>query len=266
MRIRRLGWSGLEIEAGDETAVVDLIEDTTPLLSVRDLEGQFPPVSRPGNARLALVTHLHADHADPAAIAAAVRADATVLRPPPARGGEEEVVWTARAESGFTEQRLTSRVVGDWERHRSGPFEVTAVPAVDGLGDPQVNWVIEAEGTRIFHGGDTMFHGMWWLIAARYGPFDAAFLPINGAVVDFPHLQPPSPLAAAMDPRQAAVAARILGAHRAVPIHYRALHMPPRYVEVDDPEETFQRHTAELGVTSVILPPGEWLELAGEPA
>ncbi|WP_216215251.1 MBL fold metallo-hydrolase [Amycolatopsis aidingensis] len=261
MWIRRLGWSGLELETRGETAVIDLVQDTSPLLSVRDLAGQFPPVSRPGNARLALVTHLHADHADPAAIAAATRAGASILRPPPARGSAEEVVWTARAESGFPEQPLTPRVVGDWQRHRSGPFQVTAVPAVDGLGDPQVNWVVEAGGRRIFHGGDTMFHGMWWLIANRYGPFDAVFLPINGAVVDFPHLQPPSPLAAAMDPHQAAVAARILGARLAVPIHYQALHRPPYYTEVDDPEESFRLRAGELGVTSRILPPGEWLEL-----
>ncbi len=49
------------------------------------------------------------------------------------------------------------------------------------------------DGQRVFHGGDTMFHGCWWLIARRFSPFDAVFLPANGAVVDAPHLQPPSP-------------------------------------------------------------------------
>lgn len=93
-----------------------------------------------------------------------------------------------------------------------GPFRVTAVPAIDGLGDPQLNWVVQADEQRAFHGGDTMFHGYWWLIARRFSPFDAVFLPANGAVVDAPHLQPPSPLPAAMTPRQEAVAAQLLDA------------------------------------------------------
>ncbi len=63
-----------------------------------------------------------------------------------------------------------------------------------------------------------MFHGFWWLIARPFSPFDAAFLPANDAVVDALHLQPPSPLPAAMDPRQAA--AEILDAQYAVPMHY----------------------------------------------
>ena len=45
---------------------------------------------------------------------------------------------------------------------------------------------------------DTTFHGYWWRMARRHGPFDVVFAPINGAVVNFPHLQPPSPLAATM--------------------------------------------------------------------
>lgn len=125
-----------------------------------------------------------------------------------------------------------------------GPFRITAVPAVDGLGDPQLNWVVQADGQRVFHGGDTMFHGYWWLIARRFSPFEAVFLPANGAVVDAPHLQPPSPLPAAMDPRQAAAAAEILDARYAVPMHYEA-DQPDKiagYVEVSDPENECRTH------------------------
>ena len=34
MRIRRLGWAGLELEADGERAVVDLFEDASPLAQV----------------------------------------------------------------------------------------------------------------------------------------------------------------------------------------------------------------------------------------
>ena len=64
-------------------------------------------------------------------------------------------------------------------------------------------------------------------MAQRHGPFDVVFAPINGAVVDFPHLQPPSPLAAAMEPEQAAVAAASLGAGTLIPMHYGGFEIDP---------------------------------------
>src|SRR5256885_673325 len=82
----------------------------------------------------------------------------------------------------------------------AGPFTVTAVPAVDGSGDPQVSWLIEVDGKRVLHLGDTMWHGWWWRISERYGPPDILLAPINGARLNLPHRQPASPLGAALDP------------------------------------------------------------------
>lgn len=62
----------------------------------------------------------------------------------------------------------------------------------------------------------------------RFSPFDAAFLPASGAVVDVPHRQPPSPLLAA------------------------------GYVEVADPERELRTHA---GRCACVLAGGEWLEL-----
>ena len=73
----------------------------------------------------------------------------------------------------------------------------------------------------------------------RCGTIDIAFLPVNGAVADLPHRQPPSPLPACLGPQQAAVAAALLRARLAVPIHYGAIHGPPVYAEVDDPAGAF---------------------------
>src|SRR5438552_2075193 len=87
-----------------------------------------------------------------------------------------------------------------------------AAVVIDGLGDPQVSWLVEAEGQRALHLGDMIFHGYWWRMARRHGPFDVVLTPINGAVIDFPHLQPPSPLAAALEPEQAALAGDLLQA------------------------------------------------------
>jgi L-ascorbate metabolism protein UlaG (beta-lactamase superfamily) len=184
-----------------------------------------------------------------------------LLRPAPARGSGLETAGTAVAEAGLAERSLRTTALEPWETVEAGGFRLTAVPAVDGFGDPQVSWVIEAGGKRILHAGDTIFHGSWWLIAMRHGPFDAVFLPVNGAVCDFPHRQPPSPLPASLDPRQAAVAARLLGARLAVPIHYDTLYKPPIYAQVEDPAGSFLREAAAERVDVTVVPTGGALEL-----
>ncbi|MEU0922961.1 MBL fold metallo-hydrolase [Streptomyces solisilvae] len=259
MRVRRLGWAGVEIEAGGRRLVVDYVRDLSPLFTGwKPGEGLAEPS---GKATAALVTHLHRDHTDASALADALTPGAPVLRPAPGHGDDVDNVTTLPAERELALHRLAAEVVDAWSTREFGPFRVTAVPSVDGLGDPQLNWVVQADGQRVFHGGDTMFHGYWWLIARRFSPFDAAFLPANGAVVDAPHLQPPSPLPAALDPRQAAAAAEILDARYAVPIHYEP-EQPDKiagYVEVSDPEKEFRTHA---GRRAHVLAVGEWLDLA----
>ena len=123
---------------------------------------------------------------------------------------------------------------GTGRRPRSGPFTITALPAVDGLGDPQVSWLVEAGGTASCTSAtrsSTATGGGW---PGATGRSTWCFAPINGPVVDFPHLQPPSPLAAAMEPEQAALAGELLGARTVVPIHYDGFGIDPWYRPVDD--------------------------------
>ncbi len=58
------------------------------------------------------------------------------------------------------------------------------------------------------------------------------------------------------------MAAHILGAGQVVPMHYDGVHVPPFYVQVDDPSGTFARETAKLGLTVETLAPGEELPAA----
>ena len=179
MRIRRLGWSGLEIEQDGATVLVDYILDTSQL-PLRDERQSFPAAAQPPRAVAALLTHLHADHADPIALAGALSGRGPVYRPAPVVDPEPDAELTAHAEAAFGTVDLDTKVVEPWTSHAVGPFRFHALPAVDGFGDPQVSWIVEGGGRRILHAGDTLFHGYWWRIARRHGPIDHAFLPING--------------------------------------------------------------------------------------
>ena len=262
MKIRRLGWDGLEVTSrGGESLVIDYVHDSS--LFLRDNWRAGSPV-RPLHAPAvaALVTHLHEDHTDVAAIEAAVGPDGVVLRPAPFPGSDAENVFTLEQEGELAASRLDVRTVTEWDRTELGPFTVTSVPAIDGLGDPQVNWVVEADGFRLFHGGDTMFHGYWWLIAGRLGPFDVAALPVNGAVVDVPHLQPKSTLPACMGPQDAVQAAVSLQAGVLLPLHYGVDGVTVVYVEDDDPIAHVRQLADEAGQRVITLDPGQALDLS----
>jgi L-ascorbate metabolism protein UlaG (beta-lactamase superfamily) len=65
--------------------------------------------------------------------------------------------------------------------------------------------VIELNGTRVYHAGDTCVFGDMQLIGRIYSP-DVAILPIGGHYT--------------MDPGEAAVALELLGVRRCIPCHY----------------------------------------------
>jgi L-ascorbate metabolism protein UlaG (beta-lactamase superfamily) len=271
MKVRWLGWAGVEIEADGEWVVIDPLTDpgaTFTALGDRAREVQLPSVLQPearGNAVAGLVTHLHRDHADAGALAAALVPDAAVHEPVWPGGSDAENLALAQANAELERASLRRGAVEVWERLEVGPFALTALPAVDGLGDLQVSWLVEADGVRVLHLGDTIFHGYWWRMRRRHGPFDLVLAPINGAAVDFPHLQPPSPLAAAMEPEQAALAGELLGARTVVPIHYDGYAIEPWYRPVDDALRRFETASADRAYTARVLEPGGRLDPALAP-
>ncbi len=74
-----------------------------------------------------------------------------------------------------------------------------------GYGGDAAGLVVELDGVRIYHAGDTCVFGDMQLISRIYAP-DVAILPIGGYYT--------------MDPREAAVALELLGVDRCVPCHY----------------------------------------------
>ena len=263
MNVRWLGWAGAEIEAEGATVVVDPLHDAGAVfaaLGERAAGAPVPRVVAPATdaAVAGLVTHLHRDHADAAALTAALAPGAPVLEPPTAGGEGLENLALAQAEHELAASGLERRRLAPWESASVGPFTLTALPAADGTGDPQVSWLVEAEGMRVLHLGDTTFHGYWWRMVLRHGPFDAVLVPVNGAVLGFPHRQPPSPLPGVLDPGQAAVAAEILGARLAIPIHDEGYEIGGIYEPVAD---AAQRFAAAAGERARVLEVGETVEI-----
>lgn len=263
MRIRRLGWAGIEVEHEGESAVIDLVEDIS---SMEAFVGQphrpLPGPRSAGSVRLALATHLHGDHTDPAALDKALAEDGALYRPRRSVGEFLEIAAVEGAEKALAENGVTNFEIEPWQSVEAGPFKATAVPAVDGFGDPQVSWILEAGDSRIIHCGDTLFHGSWWLIQMRFGPFDAAFMPVNGPVVSLPHRQPASTIGAVMNPEQAVLATDILGARRLVPIHFDTINGPPVYEQTDSIIDRVRRAAGRAeGLDVVVLEEGETLDL-----
>ncbi|MDH5831672.1 MBL fold metallo-hydrolase [Luteimonas sp. M1R5S18] len=242
LRIQRLAWAGIRLQLPDATLFIDPLID--PNVWGDALPDRRVPVGGAPGARYVLVTHAHGDHFDAQAVADVLGNGGTLVHP--AGTNPRPLPDATRAWSA-----------AHWEPQLLGDFTATAVPAADGYGDPQVSWVVSAGGRRIFHGGDTLWHGHWWKIGRQYGPFDAAFLPVNGARFGF--RKPVSGQPGVLTPEQAVAAATILGARVLVPIHYGVSGMA-EYVEVDAPLDRLRAAADPHALAIRVLAPGEWMD------
>jgi L-ascorbate metabolism protein UlaG (beta-lactamase superfamily) len=255
MQIKKLSWAGILVQSGDISVMIDPLGKVPPNqdrpLAARLGEAHEPFVpleSHPIPAAVA-ITHIHPDHFDPESIQGAFGRDIPVLMP--------DESTTIVNNSGLT--NLIGASPGDsWE---FGELKITAVYSADGYGTPQVAWMIEGDGQKIIHCGDTLWHGEWWKIAGKYGPFNLACLPINGAVLNVKGLSEQSTLPACMTPEEAVEAAKILGA-ALLPIHYGMFHNPPYYSEAYNALKRVEERVNLRGVELYALKPGEWLDLS----
>ncbi len=217
MNIQKLPWAGIRIKTGDISIVIDPISRI--LEEFGGAREPMYPLSYFGDADAVLITHLHEDHFDPVAIIETFGAAIPIYVP----AGMEEAARTV----GLTN---VNGVAVNTSFGLGSDVKATALPSVGGLGEVQVAWVIEGTGHKVIHCGDTLWHGYWWNFAQNYGPFDAAFLPVNGAVLELPGMIP-SGQPICLTPEQAIAAAAILGAKTLVPIHYGTMQYPPIYNE-----------------------------------
>ena len=241
VRAQRLSWAGVKVEGGATTVLMD------PWITTSIWGGAWTrpivPIEVDTGSHYVLITHAHGDHFDPVVLRQVLAERGCVIC--------HEALGSYIASHGL--RILAQRL---YEPRQVGEFVVTPVPAVDGGGEEQVSWVIQGGGRRIFHGGDTMWHGHWWTIGEQYGPFDVAFLPINGAVVKA--RLPVAEVPASLTPEQAVAATTVLRARTLVPIHY-GVHSPAAYEEPADVVGTVQRLCRERDVAVQIVDEGAWV-------
>ncbi len=242
VRIQKLSWAGVKLETGSVSILID------PWISKEAFGGGWKdpivPIEVANDRRYVLVTHLHNDHFDPAAIK-------TVAR----ESGFGVVCLASKAPS------VASRGIRAYPVEMHEPFildddvTVCPVPAADGVGTTQVSWVVKVGNKRFIHCGDTLWHGGFSDIGAHYGPFDIAFLPINGAILK--GRVPDSGMPISMNPTQAMAAAVVLRARLVVPIHYGV--SDDGYIEHPNALAEFQSQARSRSQNIRILKAGETL-------
>lgn len=214
--LRYIGHSAFEIKNGDKAVLID------PLVSVNDkFDWKAEPITD------ILLTHAHGDHLGEALEIAK----------------EKDIEITAVAElAGYCkEQGAKSKSIGlgawinfSWGRAVFVPaFHSSSLP--DGrYGGVAAGIILDVDGVRIYHAGDTCLTGEMRTIKELYAP-QIALLPIGGNYT--------------MDVEHAAMAAKWLGVRTAIPMHYGT------FPEIQADLERFARLIAYNNTACQILNP-----------
>jgi L-ascorbate metabolism protein UlaG (beta-lactamase superfamily) len=161
------------------------------------------------------------------------------------------MVEAARA-AGFTDVRE----LRPWESVRIGALTITAAPAAHKV--PEVTFVIQANGSTIYFGGDTKLIPELRELPKRFPSIQLALLSVNGLRVLGEQV--------VMNPEEAAELAGLLKAEVAVPMHYRfkgSWFTDTFILGYDGTPERFMSAATKHAVNTQvrILEPGEVLHL-----
>lgn len=247
MKIRKLNWAGVQLDCGNKTILIDAVENFKPYYPV--LGDSLTPLISFSDEMMAdyiLFTHLHLDHFDPAVITKYLKA-----------GGK--VIGYKKHEEQISKLQVSYVLLENDESFTDNEIEIKSVFSLDGIGEEQTAWIVSYKGAKIFHGGDTIWHNQFWKLGKENPGINFAFLPVNGAVVNFEIVGLQfSTVPASMTPEQAFNAAKLLHADHLIPIHYgkfeTALYQP-----CDTGEDLLQRFSNLIKQPFQLLNDGEML-------
>jgi L-ascorbate metabolism protein UlaG (beta-lactamase superfamily) len=230
-----IGHASFVVQLGGRTIFTD------PVMSSR-LSGVVPRNVAPGLSWSALprpdvvvVTHNHRDHMD-----------AGTLK----KIGADPVFVVPKGLRPWFERAGLRRVVelGWWEEEEVEGVHITFVPAQHwsrrGLNDQNTTlwggFVLERDGLRVYHSGDTAWFEGFAEIGRRAGPIDAALLPI-GAYAPRWFMKTQH-----MNPEDAVAAFGALGAARFVAMHWGTFKLTDE--DLREPPEFLRRVWEERGL------------------
>jgi L-ascorbate metabolism protein UlaG (beta-lactamase superfamily) len=218
VKIRYLGHACFEILTSDKVLYIDPYLTGNP-------ESPIKP-SDVKKADLILVTHDHYDHLGDS-VEIARKTNATIVSVPELSQNLGQVKKFSMSLGAFV------RIEG---------VQVAMVPAVHtSLKGLPVGYVIEAEGRRLYHTGDTAVFGDMKLIKELYRP-GLVMLPIGGHYV--------------MGPMEAAYALKLLEPEVAIPMHYKTF--PILVQDTRQFEEEAKRYAPNVNIK--VLKPNETYE------
>ncbi|MBN1614475.1 MAG: metal-dependent hydrolase [Deltaproteobacteria bacterium] len=184
-------------------------------------------------ADLLLVTHDHFDHSGDAA-QITVKTGATLV-------GMPETVGRLQAEGGVPESQIVFGMgMNIGGTYQADGIEITMVQAFHSsqTGAPAGYIVKLEDGFTIYHAGDTGIFDSMKVWGELY-TIDLALLPIGSVFT--------------MDPRQAALAAKMLGAKKVIPMHFKSF---PILVQDAAPFVEALKKAAPAA-QAVVMEPGE---------
>lgn len=250
MEIQKLNWAGIKLTSNNKTILIDAAEDFSyyrPVLG--DAVDEVLEFSDHTQADYILFTHMHLDHFDKGVITKCLKEDGKLI----VYSGLESFVRkfvddvemiVLDLDETFTENDITFKPVF----------------AMDGIGEVQSSWIVSDLTTKIFHGGDTIWHNQFWKLGKENPDIDYAFLPVNGVVVNFEIIGLEySPVPASLNLKEAFAAAHLLHAKKLVPIHYGLFEHEKCYIPQGFDKGDLEKVSAEVGQKYTMLKDGAML-------
>ncbi len=251
MKIQKLNWAGVKLLISGKTILIDAVEDFS---AYKPVLGQ-PKVglvsfSDDTKADYIIFTHLHFDHFDEKLIAKCLKPDGKLL----IYAALKPLVDNLRANFDAIFLELE-------ETYAEDGISFKPVFAMDGIGDIQSSWIVEGEGMKVFHGGDTMWHNQFWRLGKENKDIDYTFLPANGVTVNFTMIGLEySPVVASLSIQQAFVAAKLLHAKCLIPMHYGLFERAPYYVPTNFGTQDLVEWSKKMEQRYLLLEDGRYLE------
>ncbi len=219
IQCQSLGQSGFRLQSLSKVLYIDpYLSDSVERIEGPHQKRMVPVPIRPDeiyDADWVLITHIHLDHCDLDTLIPLAAAS------PGCRFVGPNEVCQYLIENGFSKERVVVAPDG-WFTLETG-IRIHATPAAhpaietDQQGFAKyLGYIIEFDGKRMYHSGDTFLKKEIITFVEQYKPIDAAFLPVN----EHNYARETIGILGNMGIRDAFEFASILGVKKLIPIHW----------------------------------------------